>query len=56
MIFSELTENFISFLIVTGFIKTDPNCTFGILAITNLNYLTHCESVVLGCSHIFQYK
>ena len=37
--------------IVTGFRKTDPNCTFGISRITNLKYLTHCESLLLGCSH-----
>ena len=36
---------------VTGFRKTDSNCTFGILRITNLKYLTHCESLLLGCSH-----
>ena len=36
---------------VTGFWKTDPNRTFGILRITNLKYLTHCESLLLGCSH-----
>ena len=35
---------------VTGFRKTDPNRTFGISIITNLKYLTHCESVLLGCS------
>ena len=37
--------------IVTGFGKTDPNRTFGISRITNLKYLTHCESLLLGCSH-----
>ena len=31
--------------------KTNLNCTFGILKITNLKYLTHCESLALGCSH-----
>ena len=36
---------------VTGFWITDPNRTFGILRITNLKYLTHCESLLLGCSH-----
>ena len=36
---------------VTGFGKTNPNYTFGILRITNLKYLTHCESLLLGCSH-----
>ena len=36
---------------VTGFMKTDPNCIFGISKITNLKYLTHCESLMLGCSH-----
>ena len=36
---------------VTGFGKTDPNCTFGISRITNLKYLTLCESLLLGCSH-----
>ena len=36
---------------VTGFRKTDPNCTFGISRITNLKYLTHCESLLLCCSH-----
>ena len=41
----------IMLLIVTGFWKTDPNRTFGILRITNLKYLTHCESLLLGCSH-----
>ena len=38
-------------LYVTGFRKTDPNCTFGIWKITNLKYSTHCESLLLGCSH-----
>ena len=33
---------------VTGFRKTDPNHTFGILRITNLTY---CESHLLGFSH-----
>ena len=33
---------------VTGFRKTDPNRTFGILRITNLKYLTHCESLLLA--------
>ena len=37
---------------VTGFWKTDPNRTFGISRITNLKYLTHCESLLLGCSHV----
>ena len=36
---------------VTGFRKTDPNRTFDISRITNLKYLTHCESLLLGCSH-----
>ena len=36
---------------VTGFMKTNPNRTFGISRITNLKYLTHCESLVLGYSH-----
>ena len=36
---------------VTGFRKTDPNCSFGISRITNLKYLTHSESLLLGCSH-----
>ena len=36
---------------MTGFRKTDPNCTFRISRITNLKYLTHCESLLLGCSH-----
>ena len=36
---------------VTGFWKIDPNRTFGISRITNLKYLTHCESLLLGCSH-----
>ena len=36
---------------VTGFGKTDPNCTFGISRITNLKDLIHCESLQLGCSH-----
>ena len=36
---------------VTGFGKTDPNRTFGISRITDLKYLTHCESLLLGCSH-----
>ena len=38
-------------LFVTGFGKTDPNRTFGISRINNLKYLTHCESLLLGCSH-----
>ena len=37
---------------VTGFGKTDPNRTFGITRITNLKYLIHRESVLLGCSHV----
>ena len=37
--------------IVTGFRKTNPNHTFGISRITDLKYLTHCESLLLGCSH-----
>ena len=37
-------------LYVTGFGKTDPNHTFGISRITNLKYLTHCESLLLGCT------
>ena len=41
-----------SSLYVTGFMKTDPNHTFGISKITNLKYLTHCESLVLGYSHV----
>ena len=36
---------------VTGFRKTDPNGTFGILRITNLKYLTHYEFLLLDCSH-----
>ena len=36
---------------VNGFRKTDPNHTFGISRIINLKYLTHCESLLLGCSH-----
>ena len=36
---------------VTGFMKTNPNCTFGILQIINLKYLLCCESLLLGCSH-----
>ena len=36
---------------VTGLRKTDPNLTFGISRITNLKYLTHCEYLLLGCSH-----
>ena len=36
---------------IAGYMKTDPNHTFGILRITNLKYSTHCESLVLGCSH-----
>ena len=40
-----------TFLYLTGFRKTDPNCTFGILRITNVKYLTHCESLLLGCNH-----
>ena len=36
---------------MTGFRKTDPNRTFGILRITNLKSLTHCKSLVLGCNH-----
>ena len=36
---------------VTGFGKTDPNRTFGISRITNLKYLIHSESLLLGCSH-----
>ena len=39
------------YIYVTGFWKTDPNRTFGISRITNLKYLTHCESLLLGCSH-----
>ena len=35
---------------VTGFGKTDPNRTFGISRITNLKYLIHSESLLLGCS------
>ena len=31
--------------------KTDPNRTFDISRITDLKYLTHCESLLLGCSH-----
>ena len=31
--------------------KTDPNRTFGISRITNLKYLIHSESLLLGCSH-----
>ena len=38
-------------IVVAGFGKTDPNRTFGILKIINLKYLTHCESLLLGCSH-----
>ena len=36
---------------VTGFMKADPSCTFGILRIASLKYLTHCESLLLGCNH-----
>ena len=36
---------------VTGFRKTDPNRTFGVSRITNLKYLSHYESLLLGCSH-----
>ena len=36
---------------MTGFWKTDPNRTIGISRITNFKYLTHCESLLLGCSH-----
>ena len=36
---------------VIGFRKTDPNCTIGVSRITNLKYLSHCESPLLGCSH-----
>ena len=36
---------------VTGFMKTDPNHTFGISRITNLKHLTHYESLLLGYSH-----
>ena len=36
---------------MTGFGKTDPNRTFGISRITNLKYLIHSESLLLGCSH-----
>ena len=36
---------------VTGFRKTDPNFTFGISRITNLKYLTHCESLLLCCNY-----
>ena len=45
------TYNWCHSLYVTGFWKTDPNRTFGISRITNLKYLTHCESLLLGCSH-----
>ena len=38
-------------LYVTGFGKTDPNRTFGISRITNLKYLIHSESLLLGRSH-----
>ena len=33
-------------------LETDPNRTLGISRITNLKYLTHCESLLLGCSQI----
>ena len=36
---------------VTGFRKTDSNRTFGISRFTNLKYLTHLESLLLGYSH-----
>ena len=36
---------------MTGFKKTDPNRTFGISRITNYNYLTCCESLLLSCGH-----
>ena len=46
------SHNYVSTeVFVTGFWKTDPNRTFGISRITNLKYLTHCESLLLGCSH-----
>ena len=38
-------------LFKTGFMKTDPYHTFGILRITNFKYLTHRESLLLHCSH-----
>ena len=43
--------NIYIYIYVTSFGKTDPNRTFGISRITNLKYLTHCESLLLGCSH-----
>ena len=37
---------------VTGFRKTNPTRLFGISRITDLKYLTHCESRhLLGCNH-----
>ena len=38
-------------LYMTGFRKTDPNRTFGILRITNLKYSADCESLLLGSTH-----
>ena len=36
---------------VTGFSKTVPNHTFGIMRNINLEYLSHCGCLVLDCSH-----
>ena len=36
---------------MTSFRKTNPNCIFDISRVTDLKYLTHCESFVLGFSH-----
>ena len=48
---TDMDDQGLTNLYVTGFRKTNPNRTFGILRITNLKYLTHCESLLLGCSH-----
>ena len=40
-----------SYNYVTDLRKTNANHTIGILRITTLKYLTHCESLVLSCIH-----
>ena len=47
----ECTVELCAYIYVTGFRKINPNRTFGISRIINLKYFTHCESLVLGCSH-----
>ena len=36
---------------VTGFMKTFPDCIFGISGNPNLKYSIHCSSLMLDCSH-----